>query len=95
VPKALPKIRSYPASSQKADGVIAETGDTPGQPRVSRRDLRLLVQCERCLTTCPDHTVRRIGPLSGDLRLHPVIRVYDEAGNVIETHEHIDDFKEP
>jgi len=24
-----------------------------------------------------------------------VIRVYDEAGNVIETHEHIDDFKEP
>jgi hypothetical protein len=24
-----------------------------------------------------------------------VIRVYDEAGNVIETHEHVDDFKEP
>jgi hypothetical protein len=24
-----------------------------------------------------------------------VIRVYDEAGNVIETHEHADDFKEP
>jgi hypothetical protein len=24
-----------------------------------------------------------------------VIRVYDEAGNVIETHEHIGDFKEP
>jgi len=24
-----------------------------------------------------------------------VIRVYDEAGNVLETHEHIDDFKEP
>jgi hypothetical protein len=23
-----------------------------------------------------------------------VIRVYDEAGNVIETHEHADDFKE-
>jgi len=23
-----------------------------------------------------------------------VIRVYDEAGNVIETHEHIGDFKE-
>jgi hypothetical protein len=24
-----------------------------------------------------------------------VIRVYDEAGNVIETHEHEGDFKEP
>ena len=24
-----------------------------------------------------------------------VMRVYDEAGNVIETHEHADDFKEP
>jgi len=29
-------------------------------------------------------------------RSHPaVIRVYDEAGNVIEAHEHIGDFKEP
>jgi hypothetical protein len=26
---------------------------------------------------------------------HAVIRVYDDAGNVIETHEHKDDFKEP
>ena len=25
---------------------------------------------------------------------HDVIRVYDEAGNVIETHEHKGDFKE-
>jgi hypothetical protein len=25
----------------------------------------------------------------------PVIRVYDDAGNVIETHEHTGDFKEP
>jgi len=24
-----------------------------------------------------------------------VIRVYDEADNVIETHEYVDDFKEP
>jgi hypothetical protein len=29
-------------------------------------------------------------------RLHDaVIRVYDAAGNVIETHEHAGDFKEP
>ena len=26
---------------------------------------------------------------------HPVIRVYDVADNVIETHEHAGDFKEP
>ena len=26
---------------------------------------------------------------------HAVIRVYDEAGNVIETYEHASDFKEP
>jgi hypothetical protein len=26
---------------------------------------------------------------------HAVIRVYNEAGNVIETHEHKGDFKEP
>ena len=26
---------------------------------------------------------------------HAVIRVYDDAGNVIETHEHAGDFKEP
>ena len=31
---------------------------------------------------CPDH-----GSLT-------VIRVYDEAGNVIETHEHVGDFRE-
>jgi hypothetical protein len=26
--------------------------------------------------------------------LHAVIRVFDEAGNVIETHEHAGDYKE-
>jgi hypothetical protein len=26
---------------------------------------------------------------------HAEIRVYDEAGDVIETHEHVGDFKEP
>jgi hypothetical protein len=29
-------------------------------------------------------------------RLHgTVMRVFDDSGNVIETHEHVDDFKEP
>jgi len=30
-----------------------------------------------------------------DLSHRAVIRVYDEAGNVIETHEHTGEFKEP
>jgi hypothetical protein len=28
-------------------------------------------------------------------KIAAVIRVYDDAGNVIETHEHAGDFKEP
>jgi hypothetical protein len=32
--------------------------------------------------------------LSGILAYFSVIRVYDEAGNVIEAHEHAGDFKE-
>jgi hypothetical protein len=31
----------------------------------------------------------------GSVRHNAVIRVFDEAGNVIETHEHKGDFKEP
>jgi hypothetical protein len=30
----------------------------------------------------------------GAIRLFSVIRVYDEAGNLIETHEHAGDFRE-
>ena len=41
----------------------------------------------------PDHA---IGYAMHSSRSHPaVIRVYDEAGNVIETHEHTGDFVEP
>jgi hypothetical protein len=32
---------------------------------------------------------------AGSRSHHAVIRVYDRAGNVIETHEHKSDFKEP
>jgi hypothetical protein len=35
-----------------------------------------------------------VGDSSGDETGSSVIRVYDEAGNVIETHEHKGDFKE-
>ena len=62
-----------------------EAGDTPGQSRVSRRDLRLPVPCERRLATRRDYIVRCVGPLSGDLRLHY------EKGNEVKCREIIAD----
>jgi hypothetical protein len=44
----------------------------------------------------PDAISNEIGCAMHRSRSHDaVIRVYDEAGNVIETHEHAGDFKEP
>ena len=44
----------------------------------------------------PNAASNAIGYAMHRSRSHPaVIRVYDEAGNVIETHEHEGDFKEP
>jgi hypothetical protein len=43
----------------------------------------------------PNSVSNAIGYAQFYSRSHgPVIRVYDEAGNVIETHEHKEDFKE-
>jgi len=52
------------------DSITSNSIDANTTGTVVVSDLRLLVQCERRLTTCPDHTVRCIRPLSGDLRLH-------------------------
>ena len=38
--------------------------------------------------------LKKSGPL-GKTNCDAVIRVYDEAGNVIDTHEHAGEFKEP
>ena len=44
----------------------------------------------------PDATSNAVGYAKFRSRSHDaVIRVYDEAGNVIETHEHRGEFKEP
>ena len=44
----------------------------------------------------PNAVSNAIGYAQHRSRSHKaVIRVYDEAGNVIETHEHAGDFKEP
>jgi len=44
----------------------------------------------------PNATSNAIGYAKFRSRSHDaVIRVYDDAGNVIETHEHKGDFKEP
>jgi hypothetical protein len=43
----------------------------------------------------PDAVANAIGYAMHDSRSHAaVIRVYDEAGNVIETHEHAGEFRE-
>ena len=44
----------------------------------------------------PNALSNAIGYVKHRSRSHnAVIRVYDEAGNVIETHEHVGEFKEP
>ncbi|HEY5991429.1 MAG TPA: hypothetical protein VIU10_02525 [Candidatus Udaeobacter sp.] len=44
----------------------------------------------------PDAVANAIGYAEHRSRSHhAVIRVYDDAGNVIQTHEHKGDFKEP
>jgi hypothetical protein len=44
----------------------------------------------------PDAVSNAIGYAKHRSRSHPgVIRVYDEAGNVIQTHEHKGEFREP
>jgi hypothetical protein len=48
-----------------------------------------------CGTTGPDAAANAIGYAIHCSRSHDsVIRVYDEAGNVIETHKHVGHFKE-
>ena len=49
-----------------------------------------------CGMTGPGAVSNAIGYAEHHSRSHDaVIRVYDEAGNVIETHEHAGEFKEP
>jgi hypothetical protein len=48
-----------------------------------------------CGTASPDAVSNAIGYAKFYSRAHDaVIRVYDQAGNVIETHEHAGEFKE-
>jgi hypothetical protein len=67
--------------------------------RNSRRGFDLICRCvrfDRLWYVDPDAISNAIGYAKFFTRSHvAVIRVYDEAGNVIETHEHTGDFKEP
>jgi len=47
------------------------------------------------LTTQKKRFGRRLNDVQDAASHRAVIRVYDTAGNVIETHEHASDFKEP
>jgi hypothetical protein len=69
------------------------------RPRKDRRGVDLISDAlpfGRLWYGGPNAASNAIGYASQYSRSHDaVIRVYDAAGNVIETHEHAGDFKEP
>jgi hypothetical protein len=69
------------------------------RPRKDRRGVDLISDAlpfGRLWYGEPDAIANAIGYAKFRSRSHrAVIRVYDEAGNVIDTHEHKGDFKEP
>jgi len=67
------------------------------RPRKDHRGLNLISDAfGRLWYGEPDAISNAIGHAKFFSRSHDaVIRVYDEAGNVIETHEHKGEFKEP
>ena len=69
------------------------------RPRKDRRGFELISDAlpfERLWYGEPDAITNAISSAKFYSRSHnAVIRVYDEAGNVVETHEHAGHFKEP
>jgi hypothetical protein len=69
------------------------------RPRKDRRGFNLISHAlpfGRLWYAGPDAAANAIGYAKHRSRSHDaVIRVYDAAGNVIETHEHKGEFKEP
>ena len=69
------------------------------RPRKDKRGVDLISDVLPFGRLCydgPDAGANAIGYAMHSSRSHDaVIRVYDEAGNMIETHEHKGDFKEP
>jgi hypothetical protein len=69
------------------------------RPRKDKRGVDLISDAlpfGRLWCAEPDAVNNAVGYAKFFSRSHDaVIRVYDEAGNVIETHEHAGDFKEP
>ena len=73
--------------------VYGATGGS-GQPRANKFLERASLRKKPKLRTSREYTWIRSGELQ--VATHDAaIRVYDAAGNVIETHEHAGDFKEP
>ena len=69
------------------------------RPRKDHRGVDLIsdaLPCGRLRYGEPDAINYAIGYVKFRSRSHDaVIRVYDDAGNMIETHQHAGDFKEP
>jgi hypothetical protein len=66
------------------------------RPRRDRRGVGLISEVLPFGRLCYDTRGNAIGYAMHSSRSHgAVIRVYDEAGNLLKTHEHAGDFKEP
>jgi hypothetical protein len=90
------QITSISYSKQPLGKMISSQHVYEVRPRKDKRGVDLIsdvLPFGRLWYDTPDHA---IGYAEHFSRSHDaVIRVYDAAGNVIETHEHAGDFKEP
>jgi hypothetical protein len=81
------------------DSLIMTTHVYEVRPRKGKRGVDLISDAlpfGRLWYDGPNAVTNATGYAMHDSRsAEAVIRVYDEAGNVIETHEHVGDFKEP
>ena len=83
----------------RPDAVTSSQHAYEVRPRKDKRGVDLIsgaLRFGRLWYDGPNAASNAIGYASQYSRAHDaVIRVYDDAGNVIETHEHAGDFKEP
>ena len=94
------RVLSHRRCSQPLSNVMTSSQHVyEVRPRKDRRGVDLISDAlpfGRLWYDVPKAASNAIGYASQYSRAHgAVIRVYDEAGTVIETHEHAGDFKEP
>jgi hypothetical protein len=64
------------------------------RPRKDHRGVDLISDCCHSFASGMTRPIMQLATMHSSRSHDAMIRVYDEAGNVIETHEHKADFKE-